>query len=464
MEKKYTYVVSDLHIGKTPEKNVKLFVSFLQWLRGGQAATLILLGDIFDEWLCGFAMTPAEVEKVRKRFECDAAAVISALRECEAAGVKIVYVLGNHDLLIEETLPDLKRWVVGEKYLGLPNAIFMHGHQFDAFNSTRFIPSTEETGFGKYPLGYYIARATRRSASPSTGGKYSYVTHALQHLDSLGGVVIDMILSSNPHAPLIQAIFSFLGVGPKTEVTVAKGIVTTIEKVTEAYASTFKAATSAMGPYHEMLEAAAGNLEGMVERFCSAYRLVVVGHIHSAGHKLIERSTGSRTLYCSTGSWKKDGSIVGLRIGDHPEFWKLGPTSAKPTLLSKVKPKCRTKNWLDIYRLYSLGDIEGTFANLHHFEEIFVENVGIRPVRALCAKCRVATLLDLASVTTGLQASVICHSCRSVYAAGSREASKKKALFSLANAYRREVIRRKDLQSIASLLECASKACECRRQ
>lgn len=465
MERKYVYVISDLHIGKTPDKNVKTLLSFLQWLQttSASAKTLVLLGDIFDEWIYGYTMIPSDIEIVRKRFEAQSASVIGALKTCEASGIKIVYVLGNHDFHIADSLPDLKSWLVGEKYLDVPGTIMMHGHQFDVFNSTRFIPSIEETGQGRYPLGYFIARATRKSVtSPSSGGDHMLVKKALQHLDSLDGVVIDMILDGNPHGPLIQSMFNFLGIGADTPILIDDKTkkITTIKKIVAAYASTFKDATSAMGKYHEMLEAAAGNLEGFVERFCQGYKQVIVGHIHTATNKLIEVEE-KKISYCATGSWKKDGTITGLRIGDYTEFWKLGPSSPKPTLGTKIRPKCRVNNWLEVYRLYSDGNLRGLFDNMKHFKDAFGDAVASSSIKVYCTVCKKTLPLILQSDQDeeGVRCSILCDGCKTPYAVGPRVSSKKKAVASVADAYREEVVNRMDIRSVASLLESASKNC-----
>ena len=84
------YFISDLHFGlETKEREVEkenLAVSFLDSL--DDAERLIILGDLFDYWF----EYKRVVQKGYYRFFC-------ALKRLSEKGVKIDYVIGNHDFL-----------------------------------------------------------------------------------------------------------------------------------------------------------------------------------------------------------------------------------------------------------------------------------------------------------------------------------------------------------------------------
>ena len=334
MERKYTYVLSDTHIGKTCRDNLRTLLGYLEWVAGpkANARKLILLGDIFDEWICGLSASISDNAETMARFREDGDVTIAALQQCEKRGVKIVYVLGNHDARIGIRWPILKRWIVGEKYEE-EDCVFLHGHQFDVFNSTRFAPVTKESGDGAYPLGYYIARAARDTNVAN--GKGAFISKLLKGLDGVTGIAVDLVMDGERHDKLIRTIFGFLGQSPERKIAIDTSTkeMTTIEKVIRAYSPMFNTASKTLGAYHEMLMAAGGNLLPLVSKFCGTYGTVVAGHIHHPGHHRVKRpdgvpskSGGKRMDFYSTGSWRKDGSIVGLRIGTSVEFWKLSQT------------------------------------------------------------------------------------------------------------------------------------------
>jgi UDP-2,3-diacylglucosamine hydrolase len=79
------YIVSDAHLGVASPTIEKSFVAFLRGL-AGEAATLVINGDLFDFWFEWKTVIP------RRSFRA-----LAALAELKDAGVEILWVAGNHD-------------------------------------------------------------------------------------------------------------------------------------------------------------------------------------------------------------------------------------------------------------------------------------------------------------------------------------------------------------------------------
>lgn len=79
------HIISDLHLGVTPRATERLFQRYLATLPGS-VRTLVINGDLFDFWFEWRSVIP------RHGFR-----VLAALAELREAGVRTVYVAGNHD-------------------------------------------------------------------------------------------------------------------------------------------------------------------------------------------------------------------------------------------------------------------------------------------------------------------------------------------------------------------------------
>lgn len=88
------YIVSDAHLGVASAQIEKSFVSFLRDL-ATEAGSLVINGDLFDFWFEWKTVIP------RRSFRA-----LAALAELKDAGMKIVWVAGNHDCWGGEVLRD----------------------------------------------------------------------------------------------------------------------------------------------------------------------------------------------------------------------------------------------------------------------------------------------------------------------------------------------------------------------
>lgn len=79
------HIVSDLHLGVAPSVTERLFEDYLASLPGN-VRSLVINGDLFDFWFEWKSVIP------RHGFR-----VLAALAAVAEAGVRVVYVAGNHD-------------------------------------------------------------------------------------------------------------------------------------------------------------------------------------------------------------------------------------------------------------------------------------------------------------------------------------------------------------------------------
>lgn len=174
--------ISDIHMGT--EDSVKnkygwfwkekgiLLGGFLTQLAGDDTvAELVIIGDLFDEWVVPYDTSP--VATGSNQFEVIASAaqnqpVIQGLKQLIAtSGVTVYYVPGNHDMLIQSgqltnILPGIKPIIdpdVTGKGIYTSGAVHAeHGSCYDLFNA----PDTYDTLQGDthhLPVGFFVARS-----------------------------------------------------------------------------------------------------------------------------------------------------------------------------------------------------------------------------------------------------------------------------------------------------------------
>lgn len=165
MEAKKTLFISDVHLGPgktwdwfSIEKEGPHLVKFFEYLaerqnRQNDIKELVLLGDIFDLWVCPHDVPPHTKEDI---FQAQAE-VIAAITET-AGTVPMFYINGNHDFRI--TREDIDTIFRGRiKHIGhvyrRRNIHAEHGHRYALFNCC---PDLIHGGSWGLPLGYYISR------------------------------------------------------------------------------------------------------------------------------------------------------------------------------------------------------------------------------------------------------------------------------------------------------------------
>lgn len=164
---KYPYDWDWLSIEET-----KNFMNFLKFLQSGydhEIKEVILLGDIFDNWIFPYDLIPPtmdELIKAEKNIE-----VVSELNNL-AKKIRVFYIPGNHDLhanreVINDFFPD---FIYCPKRFSSGRLIAEHGHFYAMFNA----PARYSSNIMGLPLGYFISRieATRKALTDREARTY----------------------------------------------------------------------------------------------------------------------------------------------------------------------------------------------------------------------------------------------------------------------------------------------------
>ncbi len=160
MPGKKTVFVSDIHLGPgnpwdwfNIQIEGRYLVNFFKYLATRRdVKELVLLGDVFDLWVCPHNIPPHTFEDILKAQED----VIEAITET-AAKIPTLYVNGNHDFRVTSDM-------ISEAFGGRVKHIgdfyrrrklhAEHGHRYALFNR----PDPRNGGHLRLPVGYYITR------------------------------------------------------------------------------------------------------------------------------------------------------------------------------------------------------------------------------------------------------------------------------------------------------------------
>jgi UDP-2,3-diacylglucosamine pyrophosphatase LpxH len=190
-------VISDLHLNTQVavdegyswfSKNKELLEDFLEHVQQSVTiAELIIAGDLLDNWLLPMAEEPWDtavgITSNYDYFESVINAptnqrIIQLINQIAAEGnIKVSYVNGNHDMLLDETIfralfPNVI-WQVNYEGGGIyevdDHVVCTHGHQFGLFCAPNPHPSSPLPSGSILPPGYFVTRA---SATKDKDGIY----------------------------------------------------------------------------------------------------------------------------------------------------------------------------------------------------------------------------------------------------------------------------------------------------
>ena len=182
-------VCSDIHLGiedaySETVGNRRYFVEFLERLATTtDVRELVIDGDFLDEWYLPLSYVETDRAEFYKAVIENNPRVFEAIGDVIASGIKVVYVVGNHDMsvdagMIRALVPGLvvetDRPGVGVYITGDRNEIAIeHGHRYDVYSAPDTITNKAITkGQTLFPTGYFYARY---AADWVISGKPSFV-------------------------------------------------------------------------------------------------------------------------------------------------------------------------------------------------------------------------------------------------------------------------------------------------
>lgn len=181
-------VFSDLHLGVDDSfaetvKNKPLIAEFIERLVVSDIDEFVIAGDLLDEWFVPNAY-PAhtDLEAFFSQVGENNDLIMSAFDKLIQSGVKVVYVPGNHDLLLDaETLSKVVPGIIqardvnglGTYRTGARSEIVIeHGHRYDSFCAPDTLSNKEITGdYPSFlPPGWFFTRIAATSVSEGKSG------------------------------------------------------------------------------------------------------------------------------------------------------------------------------------------------------------------------------------------------------------------------------------------------------
>ena len=301
------FFISDIHLSSqtlyddpnkpawfNPEKHGPRLISFLEnnvLADKDNIKDLILLGDIFNTWVCPAKKPPPKFTEI---FIANKP-ILNMFKKIIKNGINIFFVNGNHDFdldreTIEKAIPKIKMvncYRTGRIYAE-------HGHQYDIYNRPDFIT---DPAYGR-PNGYFISRL---AASIDTSG------YGILDLASY----IDDILEA---ALTPQNIFSSIieGLSERANMKETDKIVMPDQKKISIDELKFRfEKLSNVYTLNELISDLYQRryLNGPADRLCKKHDLnvVIFGHTHNA---MIDKDWFliEDRIYANTGSWCKENA------------------------------------------------------------------------------------------------------------------------------------------------------------
>ena len=181
-------VCSDLHVGvddayaETVENRRYLVDFFDRIAVTTDVRELVINGDFLDEWYLPLSYIETDRAAFYRANIDNNQEVMDALKRVMAAGITLVYVVGNHDMSVDQKMVEtaLDGIIVPSDRLGLGlyrtgdrnEIVIEHGHRYDVYSAPDTITNAAiTTGDTMFPPGYFYARY---AADWVIGGKPSF--------------------------------------------------------------------------------------------------------------------------------------------------------------------------------------------------------------------------------------------------------------------------------------------------
>jgi UDP-2,3-diacylglucosamine pyrophosphatase LpxH len=187
--------LSDIHMGEYRavtgnycwfSKNDEALTDLLDWaLNSGEVREVVIMGDLFDGWIIPYRTSPFDassgVTDISGYFHSIASSpvnvpVIDKFKAIATSdSVKLVYIPGNHDMLLtQEILQDIIPGVIWKgtvsgmgDYSPVEEMVMEHGHRYDFFNAPQPLVNSGHI----LPPGFFISRLQAAGLQENQGGK-----------------------------------------------------------------------------------------------------------------------------------------------------------------------------------------------------------------------------------------------------------------------------------------------------
>lgn len=274
------------------------FMNFIRFLHSGydrEIEEVILLGDIFDNWVFPYDMIPPTMEELLSAKKNKK--VVKELNQLSRR-TKVYYVPGNHDM--HATADVIKKFFPKFVYCPVRFAsnrlIAEHGHRYAMFNA----PPRFSKNIMGLPLGYFISRieATRKAMTDRDGRAYQ--TYVDDFIEMLGEQTLPQ--------SVLEAVIEEAGLDEDIAYQVKRknGQVQSLPatQVKEVYKNIYNDWPSTTVSKHRAVFAELDMLGPIADKLCKDgyYQVCIFGHSHKSE---IDRDTWfvNDRIYANSGYW-----------------------------------------------------------------------------------------------------------------------------------------------------------------
>lgn len=316
MAKKHIFI-SDVHLGAgrfSPESqdreiypndwdwlsaeetaNFEQFLRFLREDYTDQIREIVLMGDIFDNWVFPHDMVPPTMDELilaEKNIR-----VVEELRKL-SENLPVFYIPGNHDM--HATAPVIERHFPKMTYCPTQfidgRLLAEHGHRYALFNA----PARFSNNFMGLPLGYFISRieATRKAVTGAqTRSYHTYIDDFIE-------------MAGRPTLPqcVLEAVIEEADLSEDLEFKYKRpnGGVQTVSamEVKAIYRDIYNDWSDQVISRHRAVFAEMDMMGPVADRLCKdgKHHIVILGHSHKCE---IDKDTWfvADRIYANTGFW-----------------------------------------------------------------------------------------------------------------------------------------------------------------
>ena len=338
LERTSIVCISDVHMGDERaidggycwfDENADALENFLDYVMNSpDVKQLVILGDLFDEWLVPYEVAPFDssvnIHNSEDYFQAIAncptnVEIFNKFRTIVNNGeIELIYVPGNHDMLLTQEIldgiiPNIT-WM-GDvpglgKYAPANGIIMEHGHRYDLFNCPQSLVNPSH----KLPPGYFISRLYAQGMtiqppnnlmeSANQKGSFEFFTGwtlafltVLSDFDMACPPLYDEIIKMNG----IDSYFGPFSFNGAYEMYADS--IETLWQQTQVVNEVPVPMSTAMGIFDGVELSGAPIYEYMINPSTKPYKIVAFGHSHKPHIMVYPTQSNYTSIYANSGSW-----------------------------------------------------------------------------------------------------------------------------------------------------------------
>lgn len=362
--KQTTVIISDIHMGDQRsidkgygwfKENKKKLEAFLEYLidMNKIIKTLVINGDFFDEWVAPMNVETFADESGNNIDQHEFVgqiikanqSIINKFKELHNVGVEIVYVPGNHDMLVTENDFDtyFGKGVIKQardanglgKYEPSKDIVIEHGHRYDYFNAPDPLSNKEidnVTSNSILPPGFFVTKIASSSDMENLSSPIRALSSSVNAPWDNGNwlelqAAWGLILSKKPIKPSISGDSIKTGIDGYISSYTIDNVKKDLYKHAHQAADYTERLTKNMVPWVTPMTLEIGLAAGAINSVYAELanlqyiknwnfekRIVVFGHTHEALLSSHWNYKGWGAVYANSGTWIDEKWAPGVEL------------------------------------------------------------------------------------------------------------------------------------------------------